>query len=81
MFDKGQKVKIKKLSKESYLLYKHYQITSPLVVCPCHLENEILEVVQSFENHTTLLRFNDSISIVYTKDLEVIADTVHHQIP
>lgn len=80
MFEKGQKVKIKKLSKESFLLYKHYQTTSPLVVCPCHLEDKVLEVVQSFENRTTLLKYNDSITIIYTKDL-IIAETAHRQTP
>lgn len=72
VFNQGQKVKIKKLSKESYLLYKQYKQSSPLMVCPCHLEDKVLEVVQSFENQTTLLKFNDSISITYTKDLIIV---------
>ncbi|MCF0124671.1 MAG: hypothetical protein HUJ68_02755 [Clostridia bacterium] len=69
MFEQGQKVKIKHLSTESYLLYKHYKLSSPLIICPCKVEDQILEVVQSFENRTTLLRLDDNITIVYTKDL------------
>ena len=51
------------------------------MVCPCHLEDKILEVVQTFENRTALLRFNDAISIAYIKDLIIVVDTAHHQIP
>lgn len=79
-FQQGQKVKIKKLSKESYLLYKHYKNESPLMVCPCHLEDKILEISLIIDKKIALLRFNESITIVYIDDL-IIAETVHPQIP
>lgn len=80
MIEPGQKVKIKKLSKESYLLYKQYKNESPLMVCPCHLEDKILKVSLIVDKKIALLEFNESITIVYTSDL-VIAETAHHQIP
>lgn len=80
MIESGQKVKIKKLSKESYLLYKQYKSQSPLMVCPCHLEDKVLEVSAIIGNNIALLRFNNDITITYLKDL-IIAETAHHQIP
>lgn len=80
IFQPGQKVKIKKLSKKSYLLYKQYKNESPLMVCPCHLEDKILEVSIIVDKKIALLKFNESITVVYTTDL-VIAETVHPQIP
>ena len=80
MIESGQKVKIKKLSKESYFLYKQYKNQSPLMVCPCHLEDKILEVSAIIDNNIALLKFNNNITITYVKDL-IIVETVHHQIP
>lgn len=80
MIESGQKVKIKKLSKESYFLYKQYKNQSPLMVCPCHLEDKILEVSVIIDNNIALLKFNNDITITYVKDL-ITAETVHHQIP
>lgn len=80
MIESGQKVKIKKLSKESYLLYKQYKNESPLMVCPCHLEDKILEVSAIISNNIALLKFNNDITITYVKDL-ITAETAHHQIP
>ena len=80
MIEAGQKVKIKKLSKESYLLYKQYKNQSPLMVCPCHLEDKVLEVSIIINQNIALLKFNNDITITYLKDL-TIAETVHHQIP
>ena len=80
MIEAGQKVKIKKLSKESYLLYKQYKNQSPLMVCPCHLEDKVLEVSMIVNQNIALLKFNNDITITYVKDL-IIAETVHHQIP
>lgn len=80
MIESGQKVKIKKLSKESYFLYKQYKNQSPLMVCPCHLEDKILEVSAIIDNNIALLKFNNNITITYVKDL-ITAETVHHQIP
>ena len=80
MIESGQKVKIKKLSKESYLLYKQYKNQSPLMVCPCHLEDKVLEVSTIINQNIALLKFNNDITITYLKDL-TIAETVHHQIP
>lgn len=79
MIESGQKVKIKKLSKESYFLYKQYKNQSPLMVCPCHLEDKILEVSAIIDN-IALLKFNNDITITYVKDL-IIVETAHHQIP
>lgn len=80
MIESGQKVKIKKLSKESYLLYKQYKNQSPLMVCPCHLEDKVLEVSVVIGHNIALLKLNNDITITYLKDL-VIAETAHHQIP
>lgn len=80
MIESGQKVKIKKLSKESYLLYKQYKNQSPLMVCPCHLEDKVLEVSVIIDKKIAVLNFNKNITITYLKDL-TIAETVHHQIP
>ena len=80
MIEAGQKVKIKKLSKESYLLYKQYKNQSPLMVCPCHLEDKVLEVSMIINQNIALLKFNNDITITYVKDL-TIAETAHHQIP
>ena len=80
MIEAGQKVKIKKLSKESYFLYKQYKNQSPLMVCPWHLEDKILEVSVIIGNNIALLKFNNDITITYIKDL-IIAETAHHQIP
>ena len=80
MIESGQKVKIKKLSKESYLLYKQYKNESPLMVCPCHLEDKVLEVSVIVDKKIAVLNFNNNITITYLKDL-TIAETVHHQIP
>lgn len=80
MIEPGQKVKIKKLSKESYLLYKQYKNQSPLMVCPCHLEDKVLKVSIIIDKTIALLNYNDDITITYTKDL-TIAETAHHQIP
>ena len=80
MIESGQKVKIKKLSKESYLLYKQYKNQSPLIVCPCHLEDKVLEVSVVIGHNIALLKLNNDITITYLKDL-VIAETAHHQTP
>lgn len=80
MIKPGQYVKIKKLSKESYLLYKQYKNESPLMVCPCHLEDKILKVSLIVDKKIALLNFNESITIVYTSDLAIV-ETAHHQIP
>ena len=80
MIESGQKVKIKKLSKESYFLYKQYKNESPFMVCPCHLEDKVLEVSVIIGNNIALLKFNNDITITYVKDL-IIAETAHHQIP
>lgn len=80
MIDSGQKVKIKKLSKESYLLYKQYKNQSLLMVCPCHLEDKVLEVSAIIGNNIALLKFNNAITITYLKDLITI-ETAHHQTP
>lgn len=80
MIEAGQKVKIKKLSKESYLLYKQYKNQSPLMVCPCHLEDKVLEVSMIVNQNIALLKFNNDITITYVKDL-TIAETARHQIP
>lgn len=80
MIESGQKVKIKKLSKESYLLYKQYKNQSPLMVCPCHLEDKVLEVSAIIGRNIALLTFNNVITITYLKDL-TITETAHHQIP
>ena len=80
MIESGQKVKIKKLSKESYLLYKQYKNQPPLMVCPCHLEDKVLEVSAIIGNNIALLTFNNAITITYLKDLITI-ETAHHQTP
>lgn len=80
MIESGQKVKIKKLSKESYFLYKQYKSQSPLMVCPCHLEDKTLEVSAIINQNIALLKFNNDITITYVKDL-IIVETAHHQIP
>jgi hypothetical protein len=80
VIEPGQKVKIKKLSKESYLLYKQYKNQSPLIVCPCHLEDKVLEVSVVIGHNIALLKLNNDITITYLKDL-VIAETAHRQIP
>lgn len=80
MIESGQKVKIKKLSKESYLLYKQYKNQSPLMVCPCHLEDKVLEVSAVIDHNIILLTFNNAITITYLKDLITI-ETAHHQTP
>lgn len=80
MIEAGQKVKIKKLSKESYLLYKQYKNQSPLMVCPCHLEDKVLEVSMIVNQNIALLKFNNDITITYVKDL-TIAETARHQTP
>jgi hypothetical protein len=80
MIEPGQYVKIKKLSKESYLLYKQYKNESPLMVCPCHLEDKILKVSLVVDKKIALLNFNESITIVYTSDLAIV-EIAHHQIP
>ena len=80
MIEPGQYVKIKKLSKESYLLYKQYKNESPLMVCPCHLEDKILKVSLVIDKKIALLNFNESITVVYTSDLAIV-ETAHHQIP
>jgi hypothetical protein len=80
MIESGQKVKIKKLSKESYLLYKQYKNESPLMVCPCHLEDKVLEVSVIVDKKIAVLNFNNNITITYLKDL-TIAETAHPQIP
>lgn len=80
MIESGQKVKIKKLSKESYFLYKQYKNQSPLMVCPCHLEDKILKVSAIINNNIALLKFNNDITITYVKDL-IIVETAHRQIP
>lgn len=80
MIESGQKVKIKKLSKESYLLYKQYKNKSPLMVCPCHLEDKVLEVSVIVDKKIAVLNFNNNITITYLKDL-TIAETAHPQIP
>lgn len=50
------------------------------MVCPCHLEDKILEVSAIINNNIALLKFNNDITITYVKDL-IIAETAHHQIP
>jgi hypothetical protein len=80
LFSINQKVKIKKLSKESYLLYKQYKQSSPLIVCPCHLEDKILEIKNLFNDQIALLQYEDSITIVYLKDL-IIAENLRLQTP
>ena len=50
------------------------------MVCPCHLEDKILEVSAIIGNNIALLKFNNDITITYVKDL-AIAKTAHHQIP
>ena len=80
MIEAGQKVKIKKLSKESYLLYKQYKNQSPLMVCPCHLEDKVLEVSMIVNQNIALLKFNNDITITYVKDLTIV-ETVRHQTP
>ena len=80
MIESGQKVKIKKLSKESYFLYKQYKNQSPLMVCPCHFEDKILKVSAIINNNIALLKFNNDITITYVKDLTIV-ETAHHQIP
>lgn len=49
------------------------------MVCPCHLEDKILEVSAIIDN-IALLKFNNDITITYVKDL-IIVETAHHQIP
>ena len=80
MIEPGQKVKIKKLSKESYLLYKQYKNQSLLMVCPCHLEDKVLEVSIIIDKTIALLKFNSDITITYVKDLTIV-ETVRHQTP
>ena len=50
------------------------------MVCPCHLEDKVLEVSTIISNNIALLKFNNDITITYVKDL-AIAETAHHQIP
>lgn len=50
------------------------------MVCPCHLEDKILEVSAIIGNNIALLKFNNDITITYVKDL-IIVETAHHQIP
>lgn len=50
------------------------------MVCPCHLEDKILEVSAIIGCNIALLRFNNDITITYLKDL-IIAETAHRQIP
>lgn len=80
MIEPGQKVKIKKLSKESYLLYKQYKNQSPLMVCPCHLEDKVLEVSIIVDQNIAILNYVDNITIAYTKDLTIV-ETAHPRIP
>lgn len=50
------------------------------MVCPCHLEDKVLEVSAIISNNIALLRFNNDITITYLKDL-IITETAHRQIP
>ena len=68
-YEPGSFAKIKNLSKSSYFLAKGYKKTSPLIVCPCELENKRLEVIEHFENDSVLLRFKDLLTIVFSADL------------
>ena len=53
MFEQGQKVKIKHLSTESYLLYKHYKLSSPLIIGPCKVEDRHEIVADHFHAEFT----------------------------
>lgn len=50
------------------------------MVCPCHLEDKVLEVSAIIGNNIALLKFNNAITITYLKDLITI-ETAHHQTP
>lgn len=50
------------------------------MVCPCHLEDKVLEVSAIIGRNIALLTFNNVITITYLKDL-TITETAHHQIP
>ena len=50
------------------------------MVCPCHLEDKVLEVSMIIDKTIALLKFNSDITITYVKDL-TIAETARHQTP
>ena len=50
------------------------------MVCPCHLEDKVLEVSVIVDKKIALLKFNNNITITYLKDLTT-AETAHPQIP
>lgn len=50
------------------------------MVCPCHLEDKVLEVSVIVDKKIAVLNFNNNITITYLKDL-TIAETAHPQIP
>lgn len=68
----GDKVRLTKISKASFFIYKDYKNSSPQITCPCELKKVVLTVVQQFKNKAVLLRFNDLITIAYSTDLKII---------
>jgi hypothetical protein len=70
----GTIVKINKLSKSSWNLYKKYLKDSPLLICPCHCKNSIFIVIDNFNNGVVLLQIknNSRLTMTYAQDLEAV---------
>lgn len=76
MFNEGDKVRIKKLSKASYFLYKSYKDSSQFMICPCACKHVVLTVIEQFSNKSVLMRIGDNITIAYAQDLALVTNLI-----